>query len=78
MMKWLLGAAAALVLFGGVSACGLTGDLERPGPLIGNPNNVDPADLPDDDKTSLPPLPDRPAAATADETEDELLGGPTS
>jgi hypothetical protein len=77
-MKRLLGAAAALVLLGGVSACGLTGDLKRPGPLIGNPDNVDPADLPDPDNTSLPPLPDRPSATPDEDTEDELLGGPTN
>lgn len=79
-MKRLLGAAAAFLLLGGVSACGLTGDLKRPGPLIGNPNNVDPASLPDAGKKNLPQLPERPsepADEQADEqAEDELLGGP--
>jgi hypothetical protein len=77
-MKRLLGAAAALVLLGGVSACGLTGDLKRPGPLIGNPNNVDPASLPDAENKNLPQLPDRPADPVDEEAEDELLGGPDS
>ncbi|MFN3913166.1 lipoprotein [Hyphomonas sp.] len=77
-MKRLLGAATALVLLGGVSACGLTGDLKRPGPLIGNPSDVDPASLPDAEDTSLPSLPDRPSEAAAEETEDELLGGPSN
>jgi len=76
-MQRLLGAMAALVLLGGVSACGLTGDLKRPGPLIGNPNEVDPADLPDAKNKNLPELPDRPSQASADDEEDELLGGPS-
>ncbi len=76
-MKRLLGAAAALVLLGGVSACGLTGDLQRPGPLIGNPNDVDPADLPDAENKNLPQLPDRPSQASDEDQEDELLGGPS-
>lgn len=77
-MKRLLGAAAALVLLGGVSACGLTGDLKRPGPLIGNPNNVDPASLPDAENKNLPQLPDRPSEPADEQAEDELLGGPDS
>lgn len=77
-MKRLLGAAAALVLLGGVSACGLTGDLKRPGPLIGNPNNVDPASLPDAENKNLPKLPDRPSDPVDEQAEDELLGGPSS
>jgi len=77
-MKRLVGAAAALVLLGGVSACGLTGDLKRPGPLIGNPNNVDPASLPDAENKNLPQLPDRPAQTEEEVVEDELLGGPSS
>jgi hypothetical protein len=77
-MKRLLGAAAALVLLGGVSACGLTGDLKRPGPLIGNPNNVDPASLPDAENKNLPQLPNRPSDPVDEQAEDELLGGPSS
>ena len=75
-MKRLLGAAAALLLLGGVSACGLTGDLKRPGPLSGNPNNVDPASLPDAENKNLPQLPDRPSEPADEQAEDELLGGP--
>ncbi|MBA3068987.1 MAG: hypothetical protein FP825_10945 [Hyphomonas sp.] len=77
-MKQLFGAAAALVLLGGVSACGLTGDLKRPGPLMGSPNEVDPASLPDGETKNLPPLPERPASTPDEETEDELLGGPAN
>jgi predicted small lipoprotein YifL len=77
-MKRIFSAALALALLGGVSACGLTGDLKRPGPLVGNPNNVDPATLPDAQNKNLPDLPDRPSQSDADdeEAEDELLGGP--
>jgi hypothetical protein len=77
-MTRILGAALAFALLTGVSACGLTGDLKRPGPLIGNPSGeVDPADLPGGGNKNLPELPDRPAETepTAEE-EDELLGGP--
>jgi len=77
-MKRLLGAAAALVLLGGVSACGLTGPLQRPGPLVGSGNEVDPAGLPDNSDKNLPQLPDRPSAEPDEEAEDELLGGPGS
>ena len=75
-MKRFLGAAAALILLGGVSACGLTGDLKRPGPLVGSPDELEPATLPDAENENLPQLPDRPSSeAPAD---DELLGGPGS
>lgn len=79
MMKRILLASAALVLMGGVSACGLTGDLKRPGPLYGDPNGVDPADLPDAENKNLPRLPDRPPQAEPEDedAEDELLGGPS-
>ena len=78
-MKRFMGAAAALVLLGGVSACGLTGDLKRPGPLIGNPGGeIDPASLPGSEDRNLPELPERPSDAPEEETEDELLGGPDS
>lgn len=77
-MKRFMGAAAALVLLGGVSACGLTGDLKRPGPLIGNPSgDVDPASLPGAEGRNLPQLPERPSETREEEeAEDELLGGP--
>ncbi len=70
----------ALVLTGllasSVAACGLTGDLQRPGPLIGNPaGDVDPATVPDEGGRDLPQLPARPSTSPDDE-EDELLGGP--
>lgn len=78
-MKRFMGAAAALFLLGGVSACGLTGDLKRPGPLIGNPSGeADPASLPGSEDRNLPELPERPSDAPEEETEDELLGGPDS
>ncbi len=79
-MKRFLSAALALALLGGVSACGLTGPLQRPGPLIGNPDNVDPATLPDAGNKNLPQLPDRPSQTPSEdeEAEDELLGGPGS
>lgn len=69
---------AAILLATSVSACGLTGPLQRPGPLIGNPSgNVDPASLPDGEARDLPALPDRPQnQAEPAEEEDELLGGP--
>lgn len=70
-------AIAAVILFTTtLSACGLQGPLQRPGPLIGNPSgNVDPADLPEGGARDLPQLPDRPQTQ-AEEEEDELLGGP--
>ncbi len=77
-MKRLFGAAAALVLLGGVSACGLTGPLKRPGPLMGDPSGVDPATLPDAQNKNLPPLPPRPSETSDEQGDDELLGGPGS
>lgn len=75
-MKRILGAAALIALMGSVSACGLTGDLKRPAPLIGRGNDIDPATLPDGASKNLPDLPDRPSQAPEAEAEDELLGGP--
>lgn len=75
-MKRILGAAVLIAVMGSLSACGLTGDLKRPGPLIGSGNNVDPADLPDGENKNLPDLPDRPSQTPDEEAEDELLGGP--
>jgi predicted small lipoprotein YifL len=77
-MKRILGATAALLLLSGVSACGLTGDLKRPGPLVGQPAEVDPAKLPDAQGKNLPDLPDRPSETPAGSADDELLGGPGS
>ncbi|MDP3460231.1 MAG: lipoprotein [Hyphomonas sp.] len=75
-MKRLFGSAAALVLLSGVSACGLTGPLQRPDPLFGKPSGVDPATLPDAQNKNLPPLPPRPSETQDEEADDELLGGP--
>lgn len=76
-MKRIISAALALALLGGVSACGLTGDLKRPGPLVGSPSEIDPATLPDAQNKNLPDLPDRPSQTEEEEeAEDELLGGP--
>jgi predicted small lipoprotein YifL len=73
-----LALAAAILLTTSLSACGLTGPLQRPGPLIGNPSgDVDPASLPDGEARDLPALPDRPQnQEEREEEEDELLGGP--
>ncbi|MEQ8320699.1 MAG: lipoprotein [Rhodospirillales bacterium] len=68
--------AAALIAVSSLSACGLTGDLKRPAPLWGNPDEaLEPADLPDQAKSDLPPLPERESTAPADNADDELLGG---
>ncbi len=77
-MKRILALAAVALLTTSLSACGLQGPLQRPGPLIGNPSGaVDPATLPDGEAQDLPTLPDRPENAEEDaEAEDELLGGP--
>lgn len=75
-MKRTLALAAVILFTTTLSACGLQGPLQRPGPLIGNPSSdLDPADLPDGEARDLPQLPDRPQNA-ADAEEDELLGGP--
>jgi hypothetical protein len=70
-------AIAALVL-GTLTlpACGLTGDLKRPDPLWGDPNDVE-ADLPEGNTSTLPKLPPRQEAEDAETSgDDELLGGP--
>lgn len=67
------------LLASSLSACGLTGDLQRPDPLIGNPSGeIDPAGLPGEGGRDLPQLPDRPSNTPEDneEEDDELLGGP--
>jgi hypothetical protein len=74
-MKRPLLLAAALLAAGTLSACGLTGDLKRPGPLWGHPDEaMDPVDLPSEAESDLPPLPERESTGTQD-AEDELLGG---
>lgn len=77
-MKRILALTAVALLATSLSACGLQGPLQRPGPLIGNPSgSVDPATLPEGEARDLPPLPDRPQNSEQDaEAEDELLGGP--
>ena len=72
--------AILLVSMSSLSACGLTGDLKRGKPIFGEPNQaVDPAELPNAEKTALPPLPERPGAEkTEEDADDELLGGPGS
>jgi len=78
-MKRLISGAAALGFLASLSACGLTGDLKRPGPLIGTPRgDIEPASLPDAQNRNLPELPERPSDAPEAATEDELLGGPES
>tara|TARA_R110000787_G_C13344098_1_gene438481 strand:- start:784 stop:1023 length:240 start_codon:yes stop_codon:yes gene_type:complete len=75
-MKRSLLLCAALLAASSLSACGLTGDLKRPAPLWGNPDNgVEAADLPEDAKSDLPPLPERASEAPSDDADDELLGG---
>ena len=67
--------AAAALAASNLAACGLTGDLERPGPLWGDPDgSLEPAELPDKSQTNLPDLPDR-EDDTSSNDDDELLGG---
>ncbi|HPE49049.1 MAG TPA: hypothetical protein PLR76_11655 [Hyphomonas sp.] len=72
--------AIATLILGAVTlpACGLTGDLKRPEPLWGHPaTDVEPAELPKQDGTALPKLPEREDTAGSDTgTDDELAGGP--
>ncbi len=76
-MKRPLLLSAALIAATNLAACGLTGDLERPGPLWGDPQgDVAPAELPEDRQGNLPDLPDRDADEAPDpDSDDELLGG---
>lgn len=74
-MKRPLLLAAAILAASNLAACGLTGDLERPGPLWGHPDgSAGEAELPDDTQSNLPDLPDREDDSDAD-ADDELLGG---
>ena len=75
-MKRSLLLCAALLAASSLSACGLTGDLKRPAPLWGNPDQgTDAAELPDAPKSDLPPLPERASEAPSDDADNELLGG---
>jgi hypothetical protein len=77
MMIRLPALLAAGFLAAALSACGLTGDLQRPDPLFGRPaGEVDPASLPDERGRDLPQLPPRQPATPDEDVEDELLGGP--
>ncbi|MBY9065823.1 lipoprotein [Hyphomonas sp. WL0036] len=75
-MKRTFALAAVILLASSVSACGLTGPLQRPGPLIGNPSDAPEAELPDGQASDLPQLPSRPSNQPSEAEEDELLGGP--
>lgn len=67
---------AALVAAANLAACGLTGDLKRPDPLWGDPSGeLDPAELPQQNQTNLPDLPDREEDEAEQDADDELLGG---
>lgn len=74
--------AIAALLLGAVSlpACGLTGDLKRPDPLWGHPDEGSEAQLPEGDSSALPKLPPRTEEQDSDTSgeDDELLGGPES
>ena len=75
-MKRPLLRAAALLAAGNLAACGLTGDLKRPDPLWGDPSGeLDPAELPQQNQTNLPDLPDREEDEAEQDADDELLGG---
>ncbi|HAE27011.1 MULTISPECIES: LPS translocon maturation chaperone LptM [Hyphomonas] len=75
-MKRPLAIAALILGTLALPACGLTGDLKRPDPLWGDPNDVE-AELPEGNTSTLPKLPPRQEAEDSDTSgEDELLGGP--
>jgi predicted small lipoprotein YifL len=75
-MKRPLLLAAAVLASANLAACGLTGDLKRPDPLWGDPNDgLNPAELPTKSQGNLPSLPDREDDDTDADTDDELLGG---
>ncbi|MEM7766981.1 MAG: hypothetical protein AAF253_05770 [Pseudomonadota bacterium] len=71
-----------ILLAGTMSGCGLTGDLQRPDPLFGDPVDRGAAQLPDRDvERGLPETPqnDDDESGNADDLPDadnELLGGP--
>lgn len=69
------------VALAGLSACGLQGDLTRPDPLFGNPDEVPEAERPD--RVVTDGLSDLRESTSEDEdgedmpdADDELLGGP--
>lgn len=75
-MKRPLAIAALILGTLTLPACGLTGDLKRPDPLWGDPQDVE-AELPEGEGSVLPKLPPRQEAEDTDTSgDDELLGGP--
>ncbi len=79
MMSKSLMLATGLVLFGGVSACGLPGDLKRPDPIFGTPGAREDAELPDrsvDEGISVSRPDDFQDEQDTPDAEEELLGGP--
>lgn len=69
--------AICLLLAVALAGCGLTGDLQRPGPLFGDPfEEIVPAELPEVRDRDLPQLPARQDGSGEDDATDELLGGP--
>ena len=77
-MNRTLALSGLFLALGSVSACGLTGDLQRPKPIFGGPTDVEAAELPADREPDLPPLPERSSedSGSAPDADDELLGGP--
>lgn len=75
-MKRPLAIAALILGTLTLPACGLTGDLKRPGPLWGDPANDVEAELPDSSSSTLPKLPPRVDEEQNSDSDDELLGGP--
>lgn len=75
-MKRTFALSAIILLATSLSACGLTGPLQRPGPLVGNPEAGAEADLPEGQAGDLPQLPERPQNRPAQSGDDELMGGP--
>lgn len=82
-MTSIMKTGAAMLALASVSACGLTGALDRPDPLWGEPDpGIEAAELPTNqvtDRQALPPRADGDPDAFSDDfeaTDDELLGGP--
>jgi len=80
-MTRVLPALGALALAGTLAGCGLTGDLQRPDPLFGDPDDRAAAELPDRDvERGLPETPEtsreEPDEDDLPDADDELLGGP--
>ncbi|MEL6286358.1 MAG: lipoprotein [Pseudomonadota bacterium] len=76
-------AVGAIVFAAALSGCGLTGDLQRPEPLIGNPEGSGTSGLPDRGierglpETLANDVPEDEEADALPNAEDELLGGPS-